>query len=158
MPNNGGRSDDRSGGEFVLLGRISGAQGIRGEVKIASFTAAPEDIAAYGSLTDGKGRRFVIERLRPLKGTAVAAQLAGVADRTAAESLTGVELYVERAKLPVPEEDEWYYTDLIGLKVFSPEGKRPAKSPPCTISARAIFWRSSRKIRHRRCWSRSPGR
>ena len=81
--------------EPVLLGRIAGAQGLRGEVKINSFTADPEDIAAYGPLTDGKGRQFVIERVRHLKGGAVVASLAGVRDRGAAEALHGTELYVD---------------------------------------------------------------
>jgi 16S rRNA processing protein RimM len=107
----------------VLLGRVSGAQGLRGEVKINSFTSPPENIAAYGPLTDGEGRSFVIERLRSIKGIAVAAQLAGIGDRNAAEALKGVELYVERDKLPEADEDEWYYDDLIGLDAVSPEGK-----------------------------------
>jgi 16S rRNA processing protein RimM len=109
--------------EFVLLGRIAGAHGVKGEVKINSFTEVPEDIAAYGPLIDGKGRSFIIERLHPLKGMTVAAAFAGIADRTAAETLKGVELYVERARLPEPDEDEWYYADLIGLAAISPGGE-----------------------------------
>ncbi len=108
--------------DAVLLGRIAGAHGLRGEVKINSFTGVPEDIAAYGSLSDGAGRSFVIERVRALKGGAVAAQLARISDRDAAEALKGVELYVARAKLPEPDADEWYYGDLIGLKAVSPDG------------------------------------
>lgn len=108
--------------ELVLLGRIAGAQGLKGEVRINSFTGAPEDIAAYGPLTDGKGRSFVVERVRPLKGGAVVAQLGGVADRSAAEAMKGVALFVERAKLPEPDEDEWYYEDLIGLDALGPDG------------------------------------
>ena len=109
--------------ELVLLGRVAGAHGIKGEVRINSFTEVPEEVGAYGPLTDGKGRRFIIERLHPLKGTAVAALFAGISDRTAAEALKGVDLYVERARLPEPDQDEWYYTDLIGLAAISPEGQ-----------------------------------
>lgn len=108
---------------FVLLGRIVGAHGIRGEARIASFTEPPEHIAAYGPLTDGEGRSFSIERLRPIKGAAVAAQLAGITDRAAAEALKGTELYIAREKLPEPDEDEWYYQDLIGLRALSPNGE-----------------------------------
>ena len=111
-----------STGDLILLGRIAGAQGLRGEVKINSFTADPEDIAAYGPLADGKGRQFVIERVRHLKGGAVVASLAGVKDRSAAEALQGTELYVARDQLPQADEDEWYYEDLVGLKAVSPEG------------------------------------
>lgn len=124
MPNNHDMPDDAKGkDDLVLLGRISGAHGIRGDVKITSFTAVPEDVASYGLLTDGKGRSFTIERLRPLKGMGVAAQLQGIADRNAAEALKGVELYVERSKLPEPDEEEWYYSDLVGLAAVNADGE-----------------------------------
>lgn len=110
-------------GELVLLGRISAAHGIRGEVKINSFTDVPEDIAAYGPLTDGAGRRFLIRQTRPHKGMSVTAEIDGVTDRNAAEALKGVALYVAREMLPEADEDEWYHADLIGLAVFSPEGE-----------------------------------
>ena len=107
---------------MALLGRITGAQGLKGEVRIATFTEVPENIAAYGPLTAADGRIFRIEALRPVKGAVVAARLAGVADRTAAEALGGVDLHVSRECLPAPDEDEWYYDDLIGLTAVSPEG------------------------------------
>ena len=110
-------------GNLVLLGRIAGAQGLRGEVKINSFTADPEDIAAYGPLTDSKGRQFVIEHVRHLKGGAVVASIIGVKDRGGAEALRGAELYVTRDQLPQADEDEWYYEDLVGLNAVSPEGE-----------------------------------
>lgn len=106
---------------FLLLGRVTGAHGIKGEVKVTSFTEVPEDIGAYGPLSGEDGQIFVIESLRPLKGGAVAARFAGISDRTAAEALKGTELYVERAKLPEPDEDEWYHADLIGLTAVSIE-------------------------------------
>jgi 16S rRNA processing protein RimM len=108
---------------LVLLGRIAGAHGLKGEVKVNSFTQVPENIAAYGPLGDGKGRVFVVESLRPLKGTVVAVQFAGVHNRTDAESLKGTELYAERTKLPELDEDEWYHADLIGLAAISPENE-----------------------------------
>lgn len=123
MPDPAGPSDDPAKPRLVLLGRIAGAHGIRGEVRINSFTAAPEDIAAYGPLTDGRGRDFVIERVRTVKGMAVAAQIAGVRDRAAAEALRGADLFVERARLPEPDEDEWYYEDLIGLEAVTAGGE-----------------------------------
>ncbi len=121
MPDRAG-GDDEAGGRLVLLGRIAGPHGVRGEVRLTSFTAAPEDIATYGPLIDGKGRRISIEALRPLKGVTFAARIAGVADRTAAEALAGAELHVERARLPEPDEDEWYHADLIGLAAFRMDG------------------------------------
>jgi len=109
-------------GKRILLGRIAGAHGIRGEVLIRVFTARPEDIGAYGPLSDGAVRTFQIESARATaKG--VVARLAGVADRTGAEALKGTELYVDRDRLPAAGEGEFYHADLIGLAAVDPEGR-----------------------------------
>ena len=123
MAERDGEAGEEQASDLVLLGRIAGAQGLRGEVKINSFTASAEDIAAYGPLSDGKGRQFVIERVRHLKGGTVVASLAGVKDRDAAEALRGTEFHVARDQLPQADEDEWYYEDLVGLNAVSPEGE-----------------------------------
>ncbi|MFZ1109127.1 MAG: ribosome maturation factor RimM [Rhodomicrobium sp.] len=108
----------------VLLGRITAPHGLKGEVKIAAFTAAPRDIAAYGALTDADGaREFHITSMHSAKGGSVVARLRGVSDRDEAEKLRGVDLYAPRAALPPPEEDEFYYSDLIGLQAVSPGGE-----------------------------------
>ena len=99
-----------------------GAQGLKGEVRIKSFTQVAEDVAAYGPLTDEAGtRRFEIAVAGQAKGVVIA-RVAGIGDRTAAEKLKGTRLYVERAKLPPPDEDEFYYSDLIGLVAEAPQG------------------------------------
>jgi 16S rRNA processing protein RimM len=107
----------------ILLGRIAGAHGIRGEVVIHSYAGVPEEIGIYGPLSDAKSARtFEIEGARPTaKG--VVARLKGVADRNAAEALKGTELYVDRDRLPAAAEDEFYHADLIGLDAVDPEGK-----------------------------------
>jgi 16S rRNA processing protein RimM len=110
--------------ELVLLGRISGAHGLKGEVKIAAFTAEPEDIAAYGPLKSADGARiFEIASLRSAGGGGVIARLHGVLDRNAAEQLRGIELYVARAVLPPAGVEEFYHSDLIGLTAISPDGE-----------------------------------
>ncbi len=108
---------------LVLLGAIVGAHGLKGEVVLKVFTEAPEGVAAYGPLQSEDGRVTVeIEALRPLKN-GHAARLKDVRDRAAAEALKGVGLYVPRAALGEPdEEDEFYHTDLVGLAVEQ-EGK-----------------------------------
>jgi 16S rRNA processing protein RimM len=111
-----------SGSGMVLLGRISAAQGLGGEVRIATFTETPENIAAYGLLTSGDGRTFRITALRPLKGANVVARLEGVTNRTEAELLRGLELFVARDCLPPTDDDEWYVSDLVGLSAFAPDG------------------------------------
>lgn len=101
---------------LVLLGKIGAAHGIKGEVRIASFTADPLAIADYGSLlTDRAGLTVTIEKARLNKNTLVA-RLKGVHDRNGAEVLNGTSLFVERDRLPEEEdEDDFYHTDLIGL-------------------------------------------
>ncbi len=116
-------ADKEAGADRVLLGRINSAQGLRGEVRITSFTEDPESITAYGPLTDAQGRSFTIESLRVIKGSVLAVRLSGIADRTTAERLKGTELYVEKARLPPTEENEWYYDDLVGLTAETPEGE-----------------------------------
>ena len=112
----------------VLLGRITGVHGLKGEVKIAAYTGEPEDIAAYGPLATAEGRYFHISAIRSVKGGTVIAVLRGVSNRDEAEKLKGTELYVSRAALPPPEEeDEYYHSDLIGLNAVSPDGETIGK-------------------------------
>ena len=123
MTKRSGKPADKNDGTGpVLLGRINAAQGLRGEVRVTSFTESPENIAAYGPLTDQNGRSFIIEALRVIKGSVLAVQLAGVRDRSSAEVLKGVELYVEKSRLPAAEENEWYHDDLLGLRAEGEDG------------------------------------
>ena len=111
-----------TGGARVCLGQIGAAHGVRGEVRLRSFTAEPEAIANYGPLETEDGRVFRIESLRPAKDLFVAT-LSGVADRNAAEALTNLKLYVPRERLPeLDEADEFYHADLIGLSVVDRGG------------------------------------
>jgi 16S rRNA processing protein RimM len=106
----------------VLFGRIAGAHGIRGDVLIRTFTQTPEAIGAYGPLSDESGaRKFEIKSARAT-GKGVVARLAGIIDRNGAEALKGVELYVERERLPATEESEFYHADLIGLAAVDGDG------------------------------------
>ncbi len=108
----------------VCLGVITGARGLRGHLWVKSFTAAPGDVGAYGPLTDATGSRSFRLRVVESGGERVLVQIDGVSDRTAAESLKGTELYVLRTALPPAGEDEFYYTDLIGLaaEIIHPDG------------------------------------
>jgi 16S rRNA processing protein RimM len=99
----------------ICIARIGIAHGTGGEVRLWPFTAQWEDVAAYGPLQTGDGRVFEIESLRLGKDCLVA-RLKGVGDRTAAERLCNTDLYVPRERLPVPEPDEFYHADLIGLR------------------------------------------
>jgi 16S rRNA processing protein RimM len=103
----------------VMVGEIGRPHGVRGLVRLRAFTEDPAAIAAYSPLTDETGaKRYVVT----LKGGDIAA-IEGVADRDAAQRLTGTRLYVERDRLPPPEDDEFYLTDLIGLAAVTEGGE-----------------------------------
>jgi 16S rRNA processing protein RimM len=108
--------------DLVLVGRVAGAFGVRGELRLTSFTAEPESLIGYRDLmgVDG-GVALTVLSGRPVKG-GVVVRCAQVATREAAEALRGLELYVPRAAFPEPDEDEFYVTDLIGLSVEGPDG------------------------------------
>jgi len=109
---------------LVLVGRFGAPQGVRGEIRIKSYTADPLAIGDYGPLSDETGaKKFEIERLRPLKEDMVVAKVKGLSDRDAAGALTGVSLFVAREKLPPPDEDEFYIADLVGLSAVTPDGE-----------------------------------
>jgi 16S rRNA processing protein RimM len=105
------------------MGVFGAPQGVRGEIRIKSLTGEPGAIGAYGPLTDKGGTRaFAFESLRPLKDDMLVARLAGVSTREAAETLKGVELFARRDQLPPPNDDEFYYDDLVGLEAVDAEG------------------------------------
>ena len=108
--------------ETVCLGRIVGAHGVRGIVRIKSHTANPDDLTAYGALSDEAGtRRLTVTVTGHVKGL-VLARVEGVEDRDAAEALRGTDLYVPRAALPPTEGEEYYHVDLLGLRAESEDG------------------------------------
>jgi 16S rRNA processing protein RimM len=106
----------------ILLGVISGAHGIRGDVIVRSYTADPGAIAAYGTLETANGAplpRLTVVRVTQ-KG--VIARLDGIVDRTGAERFKGLELWIARASLPAADPGEYYHADLIGLTALAPDG------------------------------------
>jgi len=106
----------------VCVGVVGAAHGVRGAVRIKSFTAKPEDIARYGPLEDETGERhFTLHLTGAAKGVLIA-QLSSIADRNRAEALRGLRLYLPRAALPPPEDDEYYHADLIGLDAVLTDG------------------------------------
>src|ERR1700680_4054022 len=99
----------------ICIARIGAAHGVRGAVKLWTFTEDPLAVKDYGPLTTKDGaRQFEVMHAREAKGHLVAT-LKGIATREDAERLNGVELYVAREKLPATSENEYYHADLIGL-------------------------------------------
>lgn len=115
---------DAKATERICLGVMVGAHGVRGLVKVKAFTEAPEDVAAYGAVSDEGGkRRWTLEIAGRAKGV-VLVRLAGVSDRDQAQALHGTRFYVERSALPALDEEEvFYHADLIGLRVEDTAGR-----------------------------------
>ena len=106
----------------VCLGVVTGPHGVRGAVRIKSFTQEPEGIARYGPLTDETGgHRFELHLIGMAKGVVIA-RLSGVEDRNQAEALRGLRLHLPRAALPQTEAEEYYHADLIGLEAVLGDG------------------------------------
>jgi 16S rRNA processing protein RimM len=105
---------------LILIGRIVDAHGIRGAVKLLSFTAQASDISKYRPLLTSDGRNFVIAKMKPAKDCFIA-DLEGVRDRNAAEALKGTELFVARSSLPPSKDGEILLADLLGKSVMAVE-------------------------------------
>jgi 16S rRNA processing protein RimM len=111
------------GGEpLVLVGQVVGVHGVRGNVKIKSYTDDPAALGRYRPVLDAQGRPVRLRVVGEAKGTVVV-QFDGVGDRDAAEALRGTRLFVPRSALPPPEEEEFYHADLIGMAVVTAAGE-----------------------------------
>jgi 16S rRNA processing protein RimM len=109
----------------IAVGRFGAPHGVRGEIRVKSYTADPLAIAGYGELQDRTGtRKFRLANARHVKDDMLVVRVAGVTDRAAVEALVNEELFIERAQLPPPEEDEFYLNDLIGLEARLRDGTR----------------------------------
>lgn len=108
--------------EKILMAVVGAAHGIRGEVRVKPYGDDPLSFTDYGALETADGsRRFTVVNARVQK-TVVVTKFKGINDRNAAEALNGLELYIPRDRLPEPEEDEFYHTDLIGLTAEDESG------------------------------------
>jgi 16S rRNA processing protein RimM len=104
----------------ICIARIGAAHGVRGAVKLWTFTEDPMAVKHYGPLVTKDGaRRFEVAQAREANGHLVAT-LKGIATREEAERLNGIELYIARDRLPATDDDEYYHADLIGLAAVTP--------------------------------------
>ena len=107
--------------DLICVGVITGAFGVRGEARVKSFCANPEDLEAYAPLSSEDGRSFSLVLTRQVKG-GFAARLGGVETKEEADALKGVQLFAPRDRLPSLPDDEYYHADLIGLEVLDTGG------------------------------------
>lgn len=110
---------------LVVVAQFGAAHGVRGEVRLKSFTENPLAVRSYGPLQAKDGRKFVISTARQAAGTSLemlVVRVEGVTTRNQAEALTGLELSVPRDNLPAADDDEFYHGDLIGLDASMTDG------------------------------------
>lgn len=107
----------------ILLAVVIGAQGLKGEVRVKTFTEKPDAPATYRTLHSEDGRRFTVSAARGTKPDEAVLAFAEIKDRAAAESLKGTELFVTRDALPAPGDDEFYHADLVGLRAEDETGR-----------------------------------
>lgn len=107
----------------ILLGVVMGAHGLKGEIKVRTFTDTPDALSAYGPIMAGDGRQFEVASLRTTKANEAIVRIKGILNRSSAESLRGEKFFVPRAALPEPEENEFYHADLIGLHAEDEDGR-----------------------------------
>ncbi|WP_293577093.1 ribosome maturation factor RimM [Phaeobacter sp.] len=106
----------------ICVGAIAGSYGVRGEVRLKSFCAVPEDIETYGPLsTEDSRQTFNIALIRAIKN-GYSARIGGVETKEDADGLKGVRLFVSRDRLPNLPDDEYYHSDLMGLDVYDTGG------------------------------------
>jgi 16S rRNA processing protein RimM len=106
----------------LCVGVVIGAHGVKGQLRIKSFTADPLDLIRYGRLETEAGAVWRLQGASAGVKGVVTARVDAIGDHTQAEAVKGVKLYVDRAALPAPDEEEFYVADLVGLAAWSKEG------------------------------------
>lgn len=118
------KNETGKNGDMICIGAIAGSFGVQGDVRLKSFAANPEDIAAYGPLsTEDGSHTHSVTLLGQVKG-GYTARLSGIKTKEAADALRGTRLFVARSKLPGLPDDEYYHADLVGLEVYDTGGAR----------------------------------
>jgi 16S rRNA processing protein RimM len=115
---------DRQASDWVCVAAVATAHGLRGALKLRCFTERPEDAVAYGPVYDKEGKRLFTLRMIGRSRGGILVEVEGISDRSAAEALRGMELFVPRAVLPDLGPEEFYHTDLEGLDVLRADGAR----------------------------------
>ena len=106
----------------ILLAKIGAAHGIKGEVRVKSYTDDPLGFGDYGKLHDSQGNKYKVINARVSKNMVIT-RFKSIDSREKAEALNGVELFIDRSVLPeTQDDDEFYMSDLVGLEVVNVDG------------------------------------
>lgn len=117
LTNQGRQAPSSTEVPLVAVGVITGAHGIKGQVKLRSFTSDPQDVGNYSPLLNETGTRRFEVHVDGETQQGLIVTVKGIKDRNAAETLKGTQLFTEKSNLPPPSDEEFYYDDLIGLEV-----------------------------------------
>ncbi|HEY1095933.1 MAG TPA: ribosome maturation factor RimM [Alphaproteobacteria bacterium] len=109
--------------ELIPIGFIRAAQGLQGAVTVHAYSGKPDSLTAYGALQDVTGEQQFAFTLHGTKDKDFICRLKNVTDRTQAEALRGIKLFLPASKLPATAEDEFYHRDLVGLTVENTDGQ-----------------------------------
>lgn len=108
---------------LILVGRVAGAFGVKGELRLTAYTAEPLALFAFRTLLDRSGQpRLTLVSARAAKGDVICRTVEPFT-KEAADALRGTELFVPRSALPPPDEEEYYHADLIGIVVRTEDGE-----------------------------------
>jgi 16S rRNA processing protein RimM len=110
--------------DLVCVGKIVGLKGIKGLLKVKSYTEDPQNIAQFGALLTDSGLAITNLHVHEVHPTHLVVSCRQITDRTQAESMKGQNLSIHRHDLPEIPEDEYYYVDLVGLDVLDHEGEK----------------------------------
>ena len=113
--------------KLILVGRVAGAFGVKGEVRVTAYTGRPEALLAFHDLLREDGSQGLTLLSGRSQKNDLVARAKQVATKEEADALRGLQLFVPREALPEPDEDEYYLTDLIGMAAVTPEGQALGK-------------------------------
>ena len=108
--------------KLILVGQVAGGFGVKGEVRVTAYTAEPITLLSYGVLLRADASTGLTLTGGRAEKSAVVGRAREIATKEEADALRGLKLYIPRAKLPEPDEDEFYLADLVGLEARDPEG------------------------------------
>ena len=109
--------------KLILVGQVAGGFGVKGEVRVTAYTAEPKTLLSYGVLLRADGSTGLTLTGGRAEKSAVVGRAKEIATKEQADALRGLKLYIPRDKLPEPDEDEFYLTDLVGLEARDPDGQ-----------------------------------
>ncbi|MDH5187428.1 MAG: ribosome maturation factor RimM [Rhodospirillaceae bacterium] len=116
------KPDPKTAEDLILVATVGAARGLKGEVRVKSFTADPLDLGTFTELFDESGKKSYRLKITGKQKESLLARIEGVDDRTAAEKVRGLKLFVRREQMAKPQDGEFFVSDLVGLEARLQDG------------------------------------